>query len=216
MAYTSAVHLWTVNTVDVTCGIYGYAVFCLCMDFFLFGRAPFGDLFCTSHYDKIVYFMKNLYLYKIPIVYMLLYTVAILLSGVWLFLLSQGSGEKGIGTTLHTIIYMPVSKSIYGLMEVATPHLVSMGMLIFLATHFLLFSTKVSKAFSKKVSILLFIVAFANIFSYFLISFGLLTSGWVKLLLMSVFVSLFVFVLLLVAISLFSNHSKETSPSKFP
>ena len=147
---------------------------------------------------------------------MLLYTVAILLSGVWLFLLSHGLGEKGIGTTLHTIIYMPVLKSIYGLMEVATPHLVSIGMLIFLVAHFLLFSTKVSKAFSQKVSILLFIVAFANILAYFLISFGLLTSGWVKLLLMSGFVLLFVFVLLLVAFSLFSNHSKETSPSKFP
>ena len=160
--------------------------------------------------------MKNTYLYKIPIVYMLLYTVAILFSGVWLFLLSQGLGEKGIGTTLYTIINVPVSKSIYGLMEVATPHLMSIGMLIFLVAHFLLFSTKVSKAFSKKVSILLFIIAFANVFSYFLISFGLLTSGWVKLLLMVSFVSLFIFVLILVAFSLFSNHSKETIPSKFP
>lgn len=147
---------------------------------------------------------------------MLLYTVAILFSGVWLFLLSQGLGEEGISTTLDNMIHVPVSKSIYGLMEVATPHLVSIGMLIFLVAHFLLFSTKVSKAFSKKISILLFIMAFANILAYFSISFGLFSSGWIKLLLMAAFVLLFVFVLLLVAFSLFSNHSKETSPSRFP
>ena len=147
---------------------------------------------------------------------MLVYTLAILFSGVWLFLLSQGLEEEGVSATLLNIIHLPVTKSIYGLIEVATPHLVSMGMLIFLVTHFLLFSAKVSKAFSKKVSILLFIVAFANIFAYFSISFGLFSSGWIKLLLMAAFVLLFVFVLLLVAFSLFSSHSKETSPSRFP
>lgn len=160
--------------------------------------------------------MKNLYLYKIPIIYMLVYTLAILFSGVWLFLLSQGLEKEGVSATLLNIIHLPVTKSIYGLIEVATPHLVSMGMLIFLVAHFLLFSAKVSKAFSKKVSILLFIVAFANILAYFSISFSLFSSGWIKLLLMAAFVLLFVFVLLLVAFSLFSNHSKETSPSRFP
>jgi|GEM_PF-1214831 len=160
--------------------------------------------------------MKNTNFYIIPIVYMLLYTVAILVTGIWLFLLSQGLGDESIGVTLYHIIEAPVLKSIYGLMEVATPHLVSMGILIFLVAHFLLFSTNVSKAFSKKISIILFITAFANILAYFMISFGLFSSGWLKLLLMGSFVLLFVFVLLLVAFSLFSNHSKETSPSKFP
>lgn len=160
--------------------------------------------------------MKNTHLYIIPIFYMVLFTVAILASGVWLFLLSQGFAEESFTTTLSQIIERPVSKSIHGLVEVVTPHLVSMGMLIFLVAHFLLFSTKVSKRFSKKISIALFIAAFANIFAYFLISFDLVVSGWVKLLLMGAFVLLFVFVLFLVLFSLFSSQSKETSPSKFP
>jgi hypothetical protein len=160
--------------------------------------------------------MKNTFLYKIPIAYMLLYTVVILFSGVWLFLLSQGLGGHGIGVTLGHMIDRPAVKSLYGLIEIATPHLVSMGMLIFLVAHFLLFSTKVSKLFSKKVSVLLFIMAFANILAYLCISSGIFTSGWIKLFLMTAFVLLFMFVLLLVLYSLFSSHSKDTSPSKFP
>ena len=160
--------------------------------------------------------MKNTHLYIIPIFYMVLFTVAILASGIWLFLLSQGLAEGSFTSTLSHIIESPVSKSVHGLVEVITPHLVSMGILIFLVAHFLLFSTKVSKRFSKKLSIALFITAFANIFAYFLISFDVVASGWVKLFVMGAFVLLFVFVLLLVLFSLFSNHSKETSPSKFP
>ena len=152
----------------------------------------------------------------LPIFYMVLYTVAILVSGVWLFLLSQGLGEERIAMTLSNIINSPVKKSIYGLVEVATPHLVSMGMIIFLVAHFLLFSTKISKRFSKKISIALFVTAFANIFSYFLISFEIFASGWVKLCMMGTFILLFMFVLLLVLLSLFSNHSKETKVSRFP
>lgn len=160
--------------------------------------------------------MKNTHLFILPIFYMVLYTVAILVSGVWLFLLSQGLGEERIAITFSNIINSPVTKSIYGLVEVATPHLISMGMLIFLVAHFLLFSTKVSKRFSKKISIALFVTAFANIFSYFLISFEIFASGWVKLCMMGTFVLLFMFVLLLVLLSLFSNHSKETKVSRFP
>lgn len=160
--------------------------------------------------------MKNTHLYMIPIFYMVLFTVAILASGVWLFLLSQGFAEESFAATLSQIIERPVSKSIHGLVEVVTPHLVSMGMLIFLVAHFLLFSTKVSKRFSKKLSVALFIAAFANIFAYFLISFDLVSSGWLKLFLMGTFVLLLMFVLFLVLFSLFSSHSKETSPSKFP
>jgi len=160
--------------------------------------------------------MKHLILFKIPIGYLLLYAVAIIFSGVWLFLLSQGLEEKGIFQTLQHFIDTPQVKSIYGILEVATPHLVSMGVLLFLVAHFLLFSTSISKTFSKKFSIWLWGVTFANICAYFLISFEIVVTGWVKLFSMSFFVVLFLFLLLLVAFSLFSNHSKETSASKFP
>lgn len=160
--------------------------------------------------------MKNAFLYKIPIFYMLIYALAIVLTGVWLFLLSNGLEADGIAATLLNFIEAPQSKSMYGVLEVATPHMVSIGMLIFLVAHFLLFSTTVSKRFSKKASIFLYLAALANICAYFFMAFGWVQGGWFKLLLMAVFVLLFVFVLALVALSLFSNHSKVTSPSKLP
>jgi hypothetical protein len=158
--------------------------------------------------------MNHTYLYRIPIFYMLLYTVAILISGVWLFLLSQGLSELRILETITRFIDLPAKKSYYGLVEVTTPHLASMGILIFLVTHFLLFSTKVSKRFSKKVSIVLFIMAFVNIGVYYLISSGILSSGLIKLLSLSGFITIFVYSLSLVAFSLSSNHTKETKSSR--
>ncbi|MDQ7046417.1 MAG: hypothetical protein Q9M39_01855 [Sulfurovum sp.] len=68
--------------------------------------------------------MKYLALYSIPIRYMLMYTILILLSGLWLFLLSQGlANSEGVMDTLRNILTVPVEKSIHGLMEVVTPHL---------------------------------------------------------------------------------------------
>lgn len=144
---------------------------------------------------------------------MLLYTVGILISGVWLFLLSQGVGDLGITDTIIRLIDDPAHKSLYGLLEVTTPHLVSMGILIFLVTHFLLFSTKVSKRFSKKVSVILYVMAFVNIGAYYLISLGLLKSALIKLLTLTGFLTLFIYILYLVASSL-SNHSNETKSFK--
>jgi hypothetical protein len=147
--------------------------------------------------------MKNTALYKIPIIYMIIYVLLIMMSGVWLFLLSQGlEGEESIIATLNNVILAPADKSIEGLIEVVTPHLFAIGTLIFVAAHFMLFSTKVSQKLSLIVSMVLFMVAMFDIFSYFAISFGLIVSGWIKLLAMSAFIASFLFMLGLVGISL--------------
>jgi len=146
--------------------------------------------------------MKNLHLYHIPIAYMLLYVVAILVSGVWLFLLSQGLASSDILETFIHMVTTPESKSLHNFIEVAAPHMFAMGTLIFVVAHFMLFSTKVSKKFSLIVSLVLFIVALFNISAYLFISFGLAVSGWIKLLSLALFVLIFLGMLGLVAFSL--------------
>jgi len=146
--------------------------------------------------------MKNSHLYHIPIVYMLLYVVAILISGVWLFLLSQGLASADMLQTLTAIVTRPEPKSLHNFIEVATPHMFAMGTLIFVVTHFMLFSTKVSKKLSLVVSLVLFVVALFNISAYLFISFGFVVSGWIKLLSMALFILLFLAMLAMVAFSL--------------
>lgn len=146
--------------------------------------------------------MKNLHLYTIPIAYMLVYIVAILVSGVWLFLLSQGLASADILQTLTNIVNAPEPKSLHNFIEVATPHMFAMGTLIFVVAHFMLFSINVSQKFSLIVSLLLFTVALFNISAYLFISFGLVVSGWIKLFSMALFVFMFAVMLGLVAFSL--------------
>ena len=147
--------------------------------------------------------MKKLTFFSIPVAYLLLYTVVILATGIWLFFLSQGlNGSAGIGATLQKIITSPEIKSLQNLVEVATPHLFAMGALIFVVAHFMLFSTKISQKTSLIVALLLFVLALLNIVSYGAISFGLVISGWIKLISMSLFVGMFLVLLGMVAFSL--------------
>ncbi len=147
--------------------------------------------------------MKKSALYAIPIVYLLLYTLMILLSGVWLFLLSQGlASSHSLLLTLNDIIQMPEIKSIKGLIEVATPHLFAMGGLIFVSAHLMLFSTKVSKKVALFVSATLFGFALLDIFSYFMITLGWVVLGWIKLLALLGFLLVFAVLLGLLSVSL--------------
>ncbi len=147
--------------------------------------------------------MKNLSFYHIPISYMLIYTVFILGTGIWLFLLSQGLAESGnMLSTLYKIIQTPEPKSLHNFIEVATPHMFAMGSLLFVVAHFMLFSTKISQRTSLIVSMLLFVFLIFNIFSYGAISLGLVVSGWIKLFSLFLFVGMFLILLGMVVVSL--------------
>lgn len=147
--------------------------------------------------------MKNIALYSLPIRYMIIYVILILMSGLWLFLLSQGyDSSESIISTLKNLITAPADKSVEGLVEVVTPHLFAIGALIFVTAHFMLFSTNVSLSISLKAAMLLFAFALFDIFSYFAITLGLVVSGWIKLVAVSGFVLLFLFMLVLVGFSL--------------
>jgi len=146
--------------------------------------------------------MKNLSFFHIPIAYLLLYAVVILATGIWLFLLSQGlNGSEGIVATLQHIISSPEAKSLHNLVEVAAPHMFAMGILIFVVAHFMLFSTKISQKTSLIVALVLFALALLNIVSYGAISFGLVDTGWIKLISMSLFSGVFLVLLGMVWVS---------------
>ena len=147
--------------------------------------------------------MKQLALYSLPVRYMLIYVILILISGIWLFLLSQGlDSSESVISTLKSFIVSPAEKSVRGLIEVATPHLFAIGTLVFVAAHFMLFSTTVSQKLSLRVAMLLFIFALFDIFAYFAITLGLVVSGWIKLVAVAGFVLLFLLLLGLVWVSL--------------
>jgi len=147
--------------------------------------------------------MKDLSLYTIPIGYMIVYVVLILISGLWLFLLSQGLGSsEGVMYTIQNVINAPETKSLEGIIEVATPHIFAMGSLVFVVAHFMLFSTKIAQKHALIVAMLLFVFALFDIFAYLPITFGLLLSGWIKLLSMLLFVLLFLSMLAMVGFSL--------------
>ena len=147
--------------------------------------------------------MKNLSFFHIPISYMLVYTVLILGTGLWLFLLSQGlASSEGFIATIDKIIQTPEPKSLHNFFEVAAPHMFGMGSLMFVVAHFMLFSTRISQKISLIVSMLLFVFLLFNIFSYGMISLGFVVSGWIKLLSMTLFVGMFLILLIMVGVSL--------------
>ncbi len=148
--------------------------------------------------------MKRYPRYRLPIGYMLLFSFFIVASGLWLFLLPQGLAETGsLGAALQKLVHTPAVKSWQQFVEIATPHLFAMGALIFIVAHFLLFSTRISRHFSMRLSLWLYIAALADISAYALIIAGIVTTGWIKLAVLAVFILLFLILLGAVAVSLF-------------
>ncbi len=148
--------------------------------------------------------MKRYPRYRLPIGYMLLFSFFIVASGLWLFLLPQGLAETGNPVAaLQQLVHTPAVKSWQQFVEIATPHLFAMGALIFIVAHFLLFSTRISRHFSMRLSLWLYIAALADISAYALIIAGIVTTGWIKLAVLAVFILLFLILLGAVAVSLF-------------
>ncbi len=147
--------------------------------------------------------MKRYPYYRIPIGYMLLFAFFIFASGVWLFLLPQGLAQTGsLAAALQQLGHSPAAKSWQQFVEIATPHLFAMGVLIFIVAHFLLFSTKISRHFSMRLGFWLYIAALADIFAYALIIAGIVTNGWIKLAVLAIFALLFLLLFGAIAVSL--------------
>ena len=120
--------------------------------------------------------------YRYAILYFSIFGFLLLLSGAVLFISKLGISYESI-----SLFYLGSSeqfsqpKSTLGLLETALPHLGAMGLFIFVTGHFLLFSPKKEKVKAVVPAILMFVAALVDIGSGFLITQGITTFIWIKI-----------------------------------
>ena len=120
--------------------------------------------------------------YRFAIIYFTIFGTLLLLSGAVLFFSKLGISYKSISTFyLGSAAQFSQSKSSYGLLETALPHLGAMGLFIFVTAHFMLFTDKKQKQKSIAPAIALFIAALLDIASGFMIIQGFSIFVWVKI-----------------------------------
>lgn len=111
--------------------------------------------------------------YKVSIRYFLLMSLMLLLTGIWMLLLHTSLSVDGFSNYY-------VQKSVFGLLEVATPHLFAMGTVIFILTHFLSLNRR-NSSFESKLTIALFTVMIVSNLSGFIITEQTTYLVWVKI-----------------------------------
>jgi hypothetical protein len=129
--------------------------------------------------------MNNLY--ALSIRYFLLMLLMLISTGIWMLILH---------TTLEFESFSKyyVEKSSYGLLEVVTPHLFGMGIIIFILTHFLSLKKKNSKL-EDKATLLLFSMSIILNISVFFITETTPWLAWLKLFSTLAFLGLSFFVM---------------------
>lgn len=86
--------------------------------------------------------------YHLIIRYFLLMFLMLLITGIWLLLLHTS-------LTLESFSNYYIHKSVFGLLEVVTPHLFAMGTTVFIVTHFLSLNKK-NTSYENKLTLTLF------------------------------------------------------------
>jgi len=110
---------------------------------------------------------KKEHLYSLAIGYFLIFVLLTVGSGVALFLVENG--------------FTPKAKSFETIMELLSPHLLGMSIVLFVVTHFLLFSKKYTQKFSLKVFLWVVLFMMFDQSSYLFILMGLEWFSVVKL-----------------------------------
>jgi len=111
--------------------------------------------------------------YKVSIRYFLLMTLMLLLTGIWMLLLHTSLSVDDFSNYY-------VQKSVFGILEVSTPHLFAMGTVIFILTHFLSLNKR-NSSFESKLTLALFTVMIISNLSGFIISEQTTYLVWVKI-----------------------------------
>ena len=112
-------------------------------------------------------------IHAISIRYFLVMTFMLLATGVWLLLLHTSF-------TLESFTTYYVQKSLFGLLEILTPHLFAMGTVIFVLTHFLSLH-KQNTVFENRLTLMLFLLMLISNFSGFLITESTTYLVWLKI-----------------------------------
>jgi len=118
--------------------------------------------------------------YRFAIVYFALFGLLLLASAAWLFSVKIGFSPEAVrsyylGGDAHP------GKTLYGLLEIAVPHLGAMGLYIMVSAHFLLFAPGRAKRRAVPLAIALFAAAALDIVSGRLIAAGHPLWAWIKL-----------------------------------
>ena len=121
-------------------------------------------------------------IHAISIRYFLVMTFMLLATGVWLLLLHTSF-------SLESFTDYYVQKSLFGLLEILTPHLFAMGTVIFVLTHFLSLH-KQNTISENRLTLTLFLFMLLSNFSGFLIMESSSWMIWFKLLTTTLFVIL--------------------------
>ncbi len=111
--------------------------------------------------------------YKVSIRYFLLMSFMLLVTGLWMLLLHTSFNVE------HFTDYY-VQKSVFGLLEVVTPHLFAMGTIVFILTHFLSLTQR-NSSFENKLTLTLFSIMLISNFSGFVITEHTTYLVWVKI-----------------------------------
>lgn len=112
-------------------------------------------------------------LYSIGIRYFLVMLLMLFITGIWLLLLHTSFSLEGFSNYY-------VQKSVFGLLEVATPHLFAMGTIMFILTHFLSLNKKYT-FFETKLTLTLFTFMLISNISAFLITQNTAYMLWLKI-----------------------------------
>lgn len=100
--------------------------------------------------------------YGLALRYFFLMSTLVLLSGLWMFV-----ANTSLGLEETSAYYAP--KSFYGLLETVSPHLFSMGVLIFILTHFFAIVSGVAhEKFSLFSTLFFMVMLVANVSGFFI------------------------------------------------
>lgn len=125
--------------------------------------------------------------YSLTIRYFIIMLLLLFITGIWMLFL-----HTPLNVEAFTNYY--INKSIFGLLEIITPHLFAMGTTIFILSHFLALKNK-NSLFESKIAIMLFTTMLISNFAPLIITTTATWIIWLKI------ISTLLFILLSLLIS---------------
>ena len=111
--------------------------------------------------------------YRLPIRYFIVMSLMLLMSGMWLSFLHTGWSFDGV-------MEYYAAKSLFGLLETVTAHLLAMGIIVFLFTHFFAVIKGIEQQNFYRISLAFFVVMLLSNLSGFFVSDIYIFFGLVK------------------------------------
>ena len=132
--------------------------------------------------------------YRFSILYFLAFSLLLLLSSVLLFNEKIGfSYDEVLAYYLGNEATFMLAKTPSGLLKIILPHIFAFGLFIMVVLHFVIFTKTNKKKIMPYLILVLFISGFVELFSPFLILYGLEFFAYLKLISFFVFEILFLY-----------------------